>query len=50
MSLDREILAEKASAVERYEGLDMNLVFRAAREGPADLRVFLAAIRDALRP
>jgi len=32
-----------------YETLDMARVFRAAREGPGDLRLFLAAIRDALQ-
>ncbi len=31
-----------------YETLDMMRVFRAAREGPQDLRAFLAAVRDAL--
>ena len=31
-----------------YESLDMARVHRAASEGPADLRAFLAAIRDAL--
>jgi len=31
-----------------YDQLDMVRVFRAAREGPADLRAFLAALRDKL--
>jgi uncharacterized protein YutE (UPF0331/DUF86 family) len=31
-----------------YDSLDMARVFRAAREGPADLRAFLAALRDRL--
>lgn len=31
-----------------YEELDMARVHRAAREGPADLRAFLAALRDRL--
>lgn len=31
-----------------YDTLDMERVFRAAREGPADLRAFLAALRDRL--
>lgn len=31
-----------------YDALDMQRVHRAAREGPADLRAFLAAIRDRL--
>jgi uncharacterized protein YutE (UPF0331/DUF86 family) len=31
-----------------YDRLDMARVHRAAREGPADLRVFLAAVRDRL--
>jgi uncharacterized protein YutE (UPF0331/DUF86 family) len=29
-----------------YERLDMERVYRAAKDGPADLRAFLAAIRD----
>ena len=32
-----------------YEGLDMERVHRAAREGPADLRAFLARLRDLLK-
>ncbi len=31
-----------------YETLDMARVFRTARDGPADLRSFLARLRDAL--
>ena len=31
-----------------YDQLDMNRVFRAAREGPGDLEAFLAALRDRL--
>ncbi|MBI3783131.1 MAG: DUF86 domain-containing protein [Deltaproteobacteria bacterium] len=31
-----------------YEGLDMERVHRAATEGPADLRAFLARLRDLL--
>ena len=31
-----------------YDALDMARVFRAAREGPADLRAFLVALRDRL--
>ncbi len=31
-----------------YEGLDMERVYRAAMEGPADLRAFLARLRDLL--
>lgn len=31
-----------------YEGLDMERVHRAAAEGPADLRAFLARLRDLL--
>ena len=31
-----------------YDQLDMTRVFRAARDGPADLRAFLAALRDRL--
>ena len=31
-----------------YEGLDMKRVHRAATEGPADLRAFLARLRDLL--
>jgi uncharacterized protein YutE (UPF0331/DUF86 family) len=34
--------------VHAYEGLDMSRVHRAAKDGPADLRAFLAAIRDQL--
>ncbi len=30
-----------------YAALDMARVFRAATEGPPDLRAFLAALRDA---
>jgi len=30
-----------------YAALDMHRVFRAATEGPPDLRAFLAALRDA---
>jgi uncharacterized protein YutE (UPF0331/DUF86 family) len=33
-----------------YDQLDMVRVYRAAREGPADLRAFLAALRDRLSP
>ncbi len=29
-----------------YEGLDMKRMYRAAAEGPADLRAFLARLRD----
>jgi uncharacterized protein YutE (UPF0331/DUF86 family) len=29
-----------------YDRLDMNRVYRAAQEGPADLRAFLAVLRD----
>jgi uncharacterized protein YutE (UPF0331/DUF86 family) len=32
-----------------YEGLDMERVHRAATEGPADLRVSLARLRDLLK-
>jgi uncharacterized protein YutE (UPF0331/DUF86 family) len=32
-----------------YESLDMARVFRAAREGPADLRAFLAVLRDEMQ-
>lgn len=31
-----------------YESLDMQLVHRAAREGPGDLRAFLRSLRDRL--
>jgi len=31
-----------------YESLDMARVYRAANDGPADLRAFIAAVRDAL--
>lgn len=31
-----------------YDHLDMARVYRAARDGPADLRAFLAALRDRL--
>ncbi|HTG34292.1 MAG TPA: DUF86 domain-containing protein [Thermoanaerobaculia bacterium] len=31
-----------------YDKLDMNRVYRAAREGPADLRAFLAALAERL--
>jgi uncharacterized protein YutE (UPF0331/DUF86 family) len=31
-----------------YDQLDMNRVFRAAREGPRDLEAFLGALRDRL--
>lgn len=31
-----------------YEGLDLERVYRAAAEGPADLRAFLRALRDRL--
>ena len=31
-----------------YDDLDMARVFRAAREGPADLQAFLGALRDRL--
>jgi uncharacterized protein YutE (UPF0331/DUF86 family) len=31
-----------------YEALDMARVFRAAADGPADLRAFLASLRDAI--
>lgn len=34
--------------VNGYEKLDMLRVHRAAKEGPADLRAFLAALRDSL--
>ena len=33
-----------------YESLDMARIHQAARNGPADLRSFLAAVRDALPP
>ena len=33
-----------------YDQLDMVRVHRAAREGPADLRAFLATLRDRLLP
>jgi hypothetical protein len=33
-----------------YESLDMARIHRAARDGPADLRAFFAAVRDALPP
>jgi len=58
--LDREVLAEKAAAVERHlsrvkahlparsTDLDMKRVYEAATKGPADLRAFLAAVRDRL--
>lgn len=32
-----------------YESLDLKRVFRAATEGPADLRAFLARVRDDFR-
>ena len=31
-----------------YESLDMPRVFRAAKDGPSDLRAFIAALRDRL--
>jgi len=31
-----------------YDRIDMNRVYRAAQEGPADLRAFLARLRDLL--
>lgn len=76
MSLDLDVLAERASAVERhlarvaqklpatsaelapntdasdsvvahaYESIDPARVHSAATHGPADLRAFLAAVRD----
>ena len=67
MSLDLDVLAERASAVERhlarvnlklpatsavahaYESIDLVRVHRAAAHGPADLRAFLAAMRDQLQ-
>jgi uncharacterized protein YutE (UPF0331/DUF86 family) len=64
MSIDRAVLAERAAAVDRhltrvagfrnviahaYESLDMRRVHRAAAEGPADLRRFLARIADLTR-
>lgn len=33
-----------------YDALDMARVFRAARTGPADLRAFLAVLRDHITP
>ena len=33
-----------------YDQLDLTRVFRTAREGPADLEAFLAALRDRLSP
>jgi len=36
--------------VHAYEELDMQRVLAAARRGPADLRAFLAAVRDYLPP
>jgi len=35
--------------VHGYESLDLERIHRSAREGPADLRAFLAAIGEALR-
>lgn len=32
-----------------YDKLDMDRVYRAAREGPADLRAFLAALEERIR-
>jgi uncharacterized protein YutE (UPF0331/DUF86 family) len=32
-----------------YEAIDMKLVYDAARQGPADLRAFLARVRDIAR-
>ena len=34
--------------VHAYEDLDLDRIYRAAQDGPADLRAFLAALREAL--
>jgi hypothetical protein len=44
VAIDRELLAERAAAVDRH--LLMRRVHAAATGGPADLRAFLAALRD----
>jgi uncharacterized protein YutE (UPF0331/DUF86 family) len=51
--VDRELADRLARAAgfrnvvaDAYETLDMVRVFRAAHDGPADLRAFLAALRD----
>ena len=36
--------------VHQYEELDLDVVVRVAREGPADLRAFLRVLRDQLPP
>ena len=47
--LDRELLAEKNAVAHAYGKLDMDRVYLAAREGPADLRAFLAALAERIR-
>ena len=55
--IDRELASRLGRAAgfrnvvaHAYDQLDMVRVYRAAREGPADLRAFLAALRDRLVP
>jgi uncharacterized protein YutE (UPF0331/DUF86 family) len=45
---DRLVLASgfRNAVAHNYEDLDMNLVYEAASKGPADLRAFLAVLRD----
>ena len=45
MAIDREILAERISTLERhYEELDMVKIYKIAQEGPDDLRRFFSAL------
>jgi uncharacterized protein YutE (UPF0331/DUF86 family) len=51
--LDRELAERLVRAVafrnviaHGYEGLDLDLVWRAGREGPADLRAFMRAVAE----
>lgn len=47
---DRLVLAVgfRNAIAHNYEGLDMSRVYEAAAKGPADLRAFLATLRDQL--
>jgi hypothetical protein len=46
--LDRELLSEKTAVIERHLAR-VDRVYRAAREGPADLRAFLAALAERIQ-
>lgn len=55
--LDAELAARLAKAAgfrnavaHAYESIDLQRVYSAAREGPADLRAFLARVRDLVGP